>query len=179
VQTERSDGFKSAAVFTGKDIVLTDFINNVYASTPQEGDLDESIVRLVSDLGIRLPLALLLTTRVPEEFEARVRSIDYVEKTNLLGTPAHHLAARGDTVDFQIWVADGERPLPLRVVITYKTAPGQPQFRAQFSDWNLDPKISDAAFAPSLPPDARKIAFAAQLAKSASEAMKAAQGERR
>ncbi|WP_234484292.1 DUF2092 domain-containing protein [Noviherbaspirillum pedocola] len=178
VETERSDGFRSAAVFTGKEIVLTDFVSNVYASTPQDGNLDEGIVRLVRDLGIHLPLALLLTTRAPQEFEARVRSIEYVEKTNLLGTPAHHLAARGDSVDFQVWVADGDKPVPLRIVITYKTEPGQPQFRAQLSDWNLDPKAGDAAFAPRVPPGAQKIAFAAQLAKGASDTAKAAQGDR-
>jgi hypothetical protein len=52
------------------------------------------------------------------------------------------------------------------VVITYKKAAGQPQFWAQFSDWNLAPAVSDATFAAQIPAGAQKIAFAAQLQRA-------------
>ena len=58
--------------------------------------------------------------------------------------PCDHIAARTATVDFQVWVAEGERPLPRRVVITYLEEEGQPQFRAQFSDWNLTPEVPES-----------------------------------
>lgn len=164
VTTERSDGSRTATVFTGKEIVLTDFTNKVYAKEPQPEGLDESIVYFVSDLKMRLPLAVLLMSRMPEEFEKRVRKIDYVEKTNLFGTPSHHLAGRTDTADFQIWISDGNKPVPQRIVLTYANEVGAPQFRAQFDDWNLAPEITDATFAPQVPDGAKKIAFAAQLA---------------
>jgi hypothetical protein len=182
VDIERSDGARASAVFTGKDIVLVDATNRVYATEPQPGDIDESIVHFISDLGIRLPLAVLLMSRLPEEFEKRMRAIDYVEKTNLLGTPAHHLAGRTDAVDFQIWVADGAQPVPLRVVITYRNEPGQPEFRAGFTDWNFSPLITDVTFAPRIPAGAQKIAFATQLAAAAEAAHKtpsSAEGDRR
>lgn len=163
-EVERSDGSRVAVVFTGKEIVLIDFTNKVYAKEPQPDSLDESIVHFVSDLGMRFPLAVLFMSRAPEELEKRVRTIDYVEKTNLLGTPSHHLVGRTDTVDFQVWISDGERPLPLRVVLTYVKEPGQPQFRAQFTDWDLAPAITDTTFAPQMPDGAQQIAFAAQLA---------------
>ncbi|MES2538000.1 MAG: DUF2092 domain-containing protein [Pseudomonadota bacterium] len=164
IEAERSDGSRTDVVFTGKEIVLVDLTNKVYATEPQPGGLDESIVHFVSDLGMRFPLAVLLMSRLPEELEKRVRSIDYVEKTNLYGTPSHHLAARTDTVDFQIWVADGAQPVPLRAVVTYRNDPGQPAFRAMFIDWNFAPAITDATFTPQIPDGAKKIAFAAQLA---------------
>jgi hypothetical protein len=106
---------------------------------------------------------VLLVSQLPAELKARVRLIDYVEKTNIHGPTSHHLAARTDTVDFQIWVADGDTPLPQRVVITYKKAKGEPQFWAQFSDWNLAPAISDSTFLATPPDGAQKVAFAAQL----------------
>jgi hypothetical protein len=165
VETERSDGVRTAVLFTGSEITLVDQTNRVYATERQPaGGLDEAILHFVSDLKMRLPLAVLLMQRLPGELERRVRSIVYVEKTNLLGPPAHHLAARGDTVDMQVWVADGAQPLPVRVVLTYKDAPGQPEFRAQFADWNLTPLITDSAFRPQLPAGAQKILFTAQLA---------------
>jgi hypothetical protein len=163
VEGERSDGGKTLTVFSGKEIMLIDSANNVYATAPQNGSVDDSIVYFVRDLGMRLPLAMLLVSQLPAELNERVRSVDYVEKTNIQGVPSHHLAARGDTVDFQVWVADSDKPLPQRIVLTYKKAPGQPQYWATFSDWNLAPTIADAMFAVKAPEGAQKVAFAAQL----------------
>jgi hypothetical protein len=163
VEGERSDGVKTLTVFTGKEIVLIDAGSNVYATAPQPGGVDETIVHFVKDLGMRLPLAVLLVSQLPAELKDRVRSVDYVEKTNIHGTTSHHLAARTDTVDFQVWVADGDKPLPQRVVITYKKAKGEPQFWAQFSDWNLVPAIEDSTFLVKPPDGAQKVPFAAQL----------------
>ena len=172
VEGERSDGAKMLAVFNGKEIMLIDGANNVYATEPQPGGLDDSIIHFVKDLRMQLPLAMLLVTQLPEELKNRVRSIDYVEKTKINGIAVHHLAARDDTVDFQVWVADGEQPLPQRVVITYKNAKGEPQFRADLTDWNLAPAVTDTTFAATPPPGAQKIAFAAQLARSTVAARK-------
>jgi hypothetical protein len=159
---ERSDGTKTQVVFNGKEIVLVDATRNVYATAPQPGGVDDTVVHFVRDLGIRFPLARMLVSRLPAEFEDQVRSVDYVEKTSIDGVPCHHLAVRSDTVDFQVWVADGDKPLPQRVVITYKKAAGQPQFWAHFSDWDMAPAINDSTFLLQVD-GLRKIAFAAQL----------------
>jgi hypothetical protein len=172
MEGERSDGVKTLTVFNGKEVVLIDETRNVYATAPQPGGLDDTIVYFVKDLGMQLPLAVLLVSQLPAEVKARVRSVDYVEMTNIHGSPSHHLAARTDMVDFQMWVADGDRPLPLRVVITYKQAKGEPQFWAQFSDWNLAPALDDSTFLAKPPDGAQKIAFAAQLPRVSPAARK-------
>jgi hypothetical protein len=172
VEGSRSDGAKVLTEFNGQEIVLIDVTSKVYATAPQPGGIDDSIVYFVKDLGMRLPLAVLLVSQLPAELKDRVRSVDYVEKTNLYGAPSHHLAARTDTVDFQIWVADGDKPLPQRVVITYKKEKGEPQFWAQFSDWNLAPAIADSTFLVKPPEGARKVAFAAQLPRVSAAARK-------
>jgi len=174
MEGERSDGAKSLTVFNGKEIVLIDEAANVYATAPQPGGLDDTIVHFVKDLGMRLPLAVLLVSQLPVELKNRVRSVDYVEKTSIHGSVSHHLAARTDEVDFQIWIADGDTPLPQRVVITYKKAKGEPQFWAQFSDWNLAPAISDTTFLAKPPDGAQKVAFAAQLPRLSPAARKPA-----
>jgi hypothetical protein len=172
IEGERSDGAKTLTVFDGKEIMLIDETSNVYATAPQPGGLDATIVHFIKDLGMRLPLAVLLVSQLPAEVKDRVRSVDYVERTSIHGTPSHHLAARTDTVDFQIWVADGDRPLPQRVVITYKQAKGEPQFWAQFSDWNLAPALADSTFLAKPPDGAQKVAFAAQLPRISPAARK-------
>ena len=163
IEVEQSDGDKNLVLFDGKEITVFSTPRNVYAKAPKPGSLDEAITYFIKDLHMRLPLAMLLVSQLPAELDRRVQSLDYVERTNILGVPSHHLAGRTDTVDFQVWVAEGDQPLPLRVVLTYKDAEGEPQFRAQFSDWNLSPEITDSMFAFTPPEGAEKIAFLPQL----------------
>ena len=163
INVEKSNGNRNLALIDGKNITVSSITQNVYAQTPSPGDLDASIKYLVNDLNMRLPLAMLLLSQLPAELERRVLDIDYVEETNILGTPAHHLAGRTESVDFQIWIKDAEQSLPLRIVLTYKNEDGQPQFWAQFSDWNLSPEITDSLFTFTPPDDAKKINFLAKL----------------
>jgi len=153
----------TSVVFDGKEISTYDEAARVYAQTPQLGGVDESLVYFVHDLGMRLPLAALFLSRAATELDRRVRSVAYVEKTGILGAPAHHLVGRTDTVDFQVWIADGDQPLPQRIVLTYPGSPGQPQFRAQFSAWNLTPEATESLFTFTAPAGTSKIPFAAAL----------------
>ena len=164
VELEESSGEKHTVLYDGKDITVFSPSQNVYAQTAKPGGIDEAVRYFLKDLHMRLPLAALLLSRFPAEVESRTQSLDYVEKTLIDGVPTHHLAGRTETVDYQVWIAEGAQPLPLRVVLTYKNAEGQPEFRAQFSDWNLAPKVQDSQFAFTPPEGARKIAFQAQLA---------------
>ena len=163
VDLEESNGEKHTVLYDGKDITVFSPSQNVYAQTTKPGGIDEAVRYFLKDLHMRLPLAALLLSRFPAEVENRTQSLDYVEKTLIDGVPAHHLAGRTETVDYQVWIAEGSQPLPLRIVLTYKNAEGQPEFRAQFSDWNLAPKVQDSQFVFTPPEGARKIAFQAQL----------------
>jgi hypothetical protein len=167
VEGERSDGARTLVVFNGKEITTFDASAKVYAQTSHPGTIDDAVVYFVRDLGMRLPLAVMLLSRLPAELQQRVQSVEYVEKTMTLGAPADHIVGKTATVDFQLWIAEGDRPLPLRAVLTYKNAPGEPQFRAQFSDWKLDVKPPDSLFAFTPPAGVNKIPFAATLAKIA------------
>jgi hypothetical protein len=137
VDVEQSDGDKRLVLLDGQAITVFSRPRNVYATISKPGTIDDAIAYFKRDLHMRLPLALLFVSRLPAELERRVQSLDYVEKTDILGVPAHHLAGRGKTVGFQMWIADGGQPLPQRVVLTYKDAEGEPQFRAVF---RLEPR---------------------------------------
>ncbi len=169
---ERSDGEKGLVVFDGKEIIIYNEKDKVYAKTSMPGDLDSAVTYLLKDLGIRLPLAMMFLTRLPLEIENRVRSVETVEQNTLMDVPCVQLAARADEVDFQIWIPSKGDPLPRRIVITYKNEEGQPQFWANFSDWNLSPNASDTLFSFSPPQDTRLIPFLAQLKASVPEPAK-------
>jgi hypothetical protein len=163
VDLQESNGEKQVFTYDGKEMSVFNPSQNVYAQTVKPGGIDEAIVYLLQDLHMRLPLAALLISRFPTEIENRTLSLDYVEKTSINGVPMHHLAGRTSTVDYQVWIAEGAQPLPQRIVMTYRNAEGQPQFRAEFSEWNLAPEINDGRFVFTPPEGSRKIAFAAQV----------------
>ena len=172
-----SDGTNDLALFDGKQITVLSADDNVYAQAPQPPSIEDALVYFVRDLRMRMPLALLLSTHVRTELPTLAKEIDYVESTQIRGQAAHHLAGRGESVDFQIWIAEGNSPLPLRIVIVYKQAPAQPRFAADISDWNTSPKFSGDTFQFAVPKDARKIPFAVQLLAPNPAPQAAATGE--
>jgi hypothetical protein len=177
VEEIASDGRLDLALFDGKTITVFDADTNVFARTPQPGTVDDALVYFVRDLRMRMPLARLLSSRLPSEWPKRVRTVDYVERVDIDGVKAHHVAGRTDDVDFQYWIMDGARPLPLRVVLTYVNEPGQPQFWANFSAWKTSPPLATTAFDFTPPTGARQIAFAAQVSSSAGARKPAATGQ--
>lgn len=154
VDALQSDGDKSALIFDGETITLFSKTENVYSLTNSPGNVDAMIRYAGGKLGIRIPLARILVTSLPQELKKVVTHVEYVEKSTL-GDPLDHIAARSQEVDLQAWIAEDK--LPRRIVLTYKNAPGQPQFRAEFTDWNLTPKIPAETFTFTPPKNAEKI----------------------
>jgi len=163
VEEVTSDGGRDLTLFDGSEITVVSAGFNVYAQAPQPPQLEDALVYFVRDLRMRAPLALLLSTHVSTDLISLAKTVEYVERTRINGKDAHHVAAQSDTVDFEFWIADGNKPLPLRVVITYKTAPGQPKFWSDISEWKTNRRISNKTFELTLPQAARQIPFAVQL----------------
>lgn len=155
----KRDGSQSTLFFDGQNLSLLQVKENVYATVAKPGTVDEAIAYFINDLDMRLPLAQLLSSNLPNALSAQVRTAAYVEESSIAGVPCDHLALRGDQLDLQVWVAQDKQPLPQRVVITYKREDGRPQFWAQFSNWNLAPEAPDSLFAFTPPDGAAKIAF--------------------
>lgn len=162
IDITKRDGATSGFRFDGQEIAVFNTRERVYATAAKPGTLDEAIAYFINDLDMRFPLAEIFSTRLAEALPAKVRTAYDVGQEHIMGVPCEHLAFRGDQADLQLWVAQGDQPLPCRLVITYKVAEGQPQFWAQFSDWNLSPDVPDAQFAFTPPEGATKIAFAAR-----------------
>ncbi len=73
------------------------------------------------------------------------------------GTECDHLAFRTKEVDWQIWIAQGERPYPCRYVITSNAVDQGPQYSIQISDWMTGSEVAADDFAFTAPDGARQI----------------------
>ncbi len=150
-----SNGDRNLMIFDGKTLNLCSLTSNVYSSTPFIGSVDEAIRFAGGTLGIRIPLARMLVTDFPAQIEKLAQEVYYVERNTLGSTPTDHLFVVAKNVDCQLWIAADK--LPRRIVLTYKNEPGQPQFRANFDSWNLNPQIPAQTFVFTPPKGAEKI----------------------
>jgi hypothetical protein len=168
IDVEKSGGEKNLIIFDGKAISVYNENQKIYATAPKEGTLDDAIRYAVSGLGLKVPLAMMLVSTLPDEIQARVVKAEYVETATIDGLSCDHIAARtSQGVDFQVWIAQGDEPLPHRIVITYTDEKGQPQFWADLTGWNLSPEISASSFQFTPPEGAEKVQFLSQIQKFA------------
>jgi hypothetical protein len=159
VETNEADGDERTLSFDGKQFSIDLPGENAYVAVEKPGTIDDMIDHLVDDLDIPLPLHDLLLTNFYEAVQASIVSGFYVDEVTIGKRQCHHLAFRLVDVDFQIWTEDGDRPLPCSLVITYKKAAGQPQFRARINDWNLSPRAQDKQFEFSPPEGAERLSI--------------------
>ena len=102
----------------------------------------------------------------------------YVGAGTVAGVRCHHLAFRGTQTDWQIWIEDGARPLPRKMVITSKWMTGAPQYTVTTSDWNMAPKLAAGRFKFVPPKDAVQLDFIAPAAAPALSRQSTAEGRK-
>jgi heat shock protein HslJ len=167
--TDRSLGHR-LLVYDGRTLSFWNEANAAYAQTPRTGSLDGVIDYLTDDLGVKLPLAELLSAELPRLFEEDVEEASSAGVETLDGVECDHLVFRNDNVGFQVWVARNGEPVPRRIVIVYEHAEGRPQFRADLSEWNLSPRTPASLFAFRPPAGAERVPFLPRRAADEEEA---------
>ncbi len=108
-------------------------------------------------LGFDAPGADLLEPKPLDSSTADMASGAHIGMTYIDGVEVHQLAFRGADVDWQLWVTAGDKPLPLRYVITTKSISGAPQYTLQMRNWNTAPDINAARFTFAPPLGAHKL----------------------
>ena len=151
------------AYYDGNNVTVFAKHANVYAVVEAPGDFDEAMDFLRDAIQVDLPGADLLYSDIYAGMTWDLTSSSYIGLENVDGKMAHHLAFRTPQVDFQIWIQDGEQPLPLRYLITSKWVTGAPQFGVSMSNWNLKPKLKAKTFEFKAPAGAHQVDFVPNL----------------
>lgn len=144
----------------GKTITLLDVPSAKYSRAAAPGDLDTTADLLKKRYDLTLPLADLVSNDLFKRIESHAHAWGYIGVHDVEGTPAHHIAIRGENADLQLWIQKTGKPLILKLVLTYTNVPTAPQYEAILMDWKLGAEVSDATFAPVLPEGAQQIEFA-------------------
>lgn len=145
--------------YDGSQVTLVDPATPFHAVEPAPDTIDAMLDMIGRDLAFTPPLADFLHADPYGALRADVRYGAYLGVAEVAGEECHHLAFTGDQIDWQIWIDAGPRPTPCKLVISYLTRPGKPQFSATFTDWNFAPHLAATSFAADLPPGSRAIPF--------------------
>jgi hypothetical protein len=146
--------------YDGKSITLLNRAQNFYGSIPAPASLDEALDMACERFGFTMPLEDLVVSDPYRNVMQKVVSGYDIGPTTVLGEPCEHLAFSLGAVDWQIWIEDGAKPVPRKIVFTYRDEEGSPEFTAIFSDWDFDTKLPDFLFTFEPPAGVSKITVA-------------------
>ncbi len=108
--------------------------------------------------GIDLPLADLFYWGTDRDGRAAITHATRVGSANIDGFVCDHFAFRQKDVDWELWIEQGGRPLPRKLVITTTTEKSRPQ-HSTVLNWDLGTKYDDSLFTFVPPATAHKIEF--------------------
>lgn len=166
LQVRRPDHFHAAVrsarrnrelFYDGKSLTLLNRVQNFYGSIPAPATLDQALDTASDRFGIEMPLEDLVVSDPYQSAMQKIVSGRDIGPVTVLGTPCEHLAFSLGAVDWQIWIEDGMKPVPRKIVITYKDEEGTPEYTAIFSNWDFQTKLPDFVFTFEPPPGASKI----------------------
>ena len=149
-------------IYDGKNFTVYSPKLGFYASAPAPGTNKEVLDTIYSKFGIALPLEDLFRWGSDGANAARIqalRSAYKVGTVTLDGVPTDHFAFREDDVDWEVWIQQGDQPLPRKLVIIDRNDPAKPGFSTRLQ-WQVNPAFTDADFAFVPDANAKRIQLA-------------------
>lgn len=143
--------------YDGKSLTLFNRAQNFYGVVPAPESLDAALDEASEKFGITMPLEDLIVSDPYRSAIAKVTAGRDVGTVTVLGVACEHLAFAQGPIDWQIWIETGAKPVPRKIVITYKDEEGSPQYTAIFSGWDFETKLPDFLFSFEAPAGASKI----------------------
>ena len=104
-----------------------------------------------------MPGADLLMSNVYDALMPLVKDAKDLGSGVVGGVECNHLAFRAKDVDWQIWIAQGDRPYPCLYVVTSPKIAGVPEYRVAIRNWKTGSEVASDDFSFKAPADAKKI----------------------
>lgn len=159
LRAERKGVVSQTFYYDGKNLTLHDPDVNVYATESAPGTVEETLDFARESLGLMVPVADLVYRNNYALLMQDVISAVIVGKAVINGAECTHLAFHRPDVDFQVWVREGEQPLPCKYVVTDTSTPALISISTVMSEWNVAPAVTDDSFTFVPPEGAMTITF--------------------
>ena len=155
-----SDLKKRQFYYDGKTFTVYSPATGMYATAPAPATNREALDTLYKQYGIALPLEDLFRWADPNgKRDDDLKSAYQVGTATIDGVETNHYAFREGDTDWEVWIQQGDKPLPKKLVIVDRTDPTRPTFIARLN-WQVNPAYSDKDFTFVPGPGAKRIPIA-------------------
>ena len=132
---------------------------NDFSLATLPSSVDQALNKLKEEYQFTPALSEFLFIDTYKLMTANIISGAYFGLSKVMGANCHHLVFVEKDIDWQIWIEDGKRPVPRKLVITYKNMAESPQFIALIKDWVFGKPITNFAFKPEIPNVNSRVEF--------------------
>lgn len=154
-----SDRKERQFFYDGKTFTLYSPAVGYYATVPALPTIRQAADQIQERYAVELPLVDLFRFGTDQDPTQEITAAMYVGQARVNGLDTDQYAFRQPGLDWQIWIERGDRPLPVKVVLTTTDDPAQPEHSIELA-WTLGATFDDSVFAFAPPRDATKIAIA-------------------
>ncbi|MBO9518605.1 MAG: DUF2092 domain-containing protein [Porphyrobacter sp.] len=141
-----SDMKQRQYLYDGKQFTIFAPAMGYYATVPAPATNREFLKELYDKTGIELPLEDLFRWADDDESDINALTSAFnVGTATIDGARTDHWAFRSADFDWELWIEQGDRPLPRKIVITDRTDPTLPSFTARLA-WEVNPTLNPADF---------------------------------
>jgi hypothetical protein len=154
-----NDSIHRLYFYNGKVFTVWADLAGYYATVPAPATTGELADALQEKFGIDLPLVDLFLWGTPKAATRNITAAFDAGPTQVGGVTCEQYVFRQEGMDWQIWIQNGDYPLPRKLVLTTTTDAARPRHSVVFN-WNLAPSFNEAAFVFDPPKDAHKINLA-------------------
>ncbi len=143
-------------IYDGKTVTFYTPAQKYYSTVEFSEPIGALIDALEQRYGVQLPLQDLFLFGTPMARLDKIESAMNAGQDFIDEDLCDHYAYRQGTIDWQIWISAGGKPLPRKIVITNRADEARPQ-SISVIDWNLKPTFKDSVFKFTPPQGAKKI----------------------
>ena len=160
IRFARWGGFADYEIlYDGKTLTFLGKNANLFTQVAAPGTVDQLIDTLQDKYNRPVPGADLLMTNSYDELMQDVYDSKDLGSGVINGVECDSLAFRKNDVDWQIWIAQGDRPYPCQFVITSKLESTDPQYTIQFGDWKFGNDVAADDFSFNNASNAKQVAL--------------------
>lgn len=147
--------------FDGNTASAFDIDKNIYAASAPLKTIDETLNFIMTKAQVNFPSADIMYSDPYAVMTKNLTDATVVGDSMVGGVEVEHFAYRDPAIDWEIWIAKGEKAVPMRLAMKYKQVERQPSFLVEFADWKLNPKLKAKTFEFKAPANAKQIEFGA------------------
>jgi len=145
--------------FDGAKFSAFDPHKNLHSVSDPLATIDEMLEFVSTKAHINFPSADFMYSDPYAVMTKNLTHAIVVGPSMVNGVPCEHFAYMEPSLNWEIWIENGPRALPLRLAMTYKQVPNFPRFMVEYKDWNLNPKLKSDIFVFKAPANSKLIEF--------------------